>query len=73
MKPIVDGLESELEDQLRVVRVNIQSPAGRSIANTYGSNITPTFIFFDSYGIEQWRSFGQIDREQVYHFISGHR
>jgi thioredoxin-related protein len=61
----VDGLELEFEGQLNVIRVDIQSETGSQLTNEYGSRVTPTFIFFDASGAEQWRSFGSIDAGQV--------
>ena len=65
MKPIVDGLENEYPEKLIIIRVNIQDPVGRELAPKYGFQYTPTFIFFDPQGIEQWRSIGQLDPEKV--------
>jgi len=61
MKPIVDGLESEFKGRLLVIRVDIQSETGRTLALLYDFQYTPTFIFFDAQGKELWRSIGQLD------------
>jgi hypothetical protein len=50
---------------LVVIRVDIQSEAGAQLTSRYGSRVSPTFIFFDATGAEQWRSFGSIDADQV--------
>jgi len=60
----VDGLESEFSDSLKVVRVDVQSALGRSLAREYGS-FTPTFVFFDLQGEELWREIGSLDAEKV--------
>ena len=65
MKPVVDRLEKELRGKLVVRRVDLQSAEGRKLASQYGIELTPTFIFFDSAGREQWRSAGQLDAERV--------
>ena len=65
MKPVVDRLEKEMRGQLVVRRVDIQSAEGRKLASQYGIEATPTFIFFDSAGREQWRSAGQLDAVRV--------
>jgi thiol-disulfide isomerase/thioredoxin len=65
MKPAVDRLEKELRGRLVVRRVDIQSAEGRKLASQYGIEATPTFIFFDSAGSEQWRSAGQLDAVRV--------
>lgn len=61
----MDGLEQEFTGQLNVIRVDIQSAAGAVLTSQFGSRVSPTFIFFDAGGAEQWRSFGSIDPDQV--------
>jgi thioredoxin-related protein len=61
----MDRLESELQGRLVLRRVDIQSAKGRELSSKYGIEITPTFIFFDSSGQEQWRSVGQLDAARV--------
>lgn len=65
MKPVVDELESELQGQLLVIRVNIQETVGRELAPVYGFEFTPTFIYFDAAGVERWRQIGDFDPERV--------
>jgi len=60
-------------NEIWVIRVDIQSPAGRSLSKTYGSFATPTFIFFDGSGTIQWRLTGQLDPDQVRKFMQGYR
>lgn len=69
MKPIVDGIENEYQNQLIVQRVNIQDNAGKSLAQKYGFLATPTFILFDAEGKEVWRSIGNLSREKVKQFL----
>jgi thiol-disulfide isomerase/thioredoxin len=65
IKPAVDRLQSELRGRLVLRRVDIQSAEGRRLARQYGIDMTPTFIFFDSSGQEQWRSVGRLDAVRV--------
>lgn len=65
LKPVVDRLEAETQGRLVVLRVNVQSPAGRELAAFYGFEYTPTFIFFDAQGVERWRMVGSLDPERV--------
>jgi len=46
------------------VRVDVQSPAGATVAREYGT-FTPTFVFFDAQGEENWRVIGSLDADQV--------
>jgi thioredoxin-related protein len=64
-KPIVDGTEAENTGKLVVLRVDVQDPAGRSLAQEYRTLATPTFIFLDAQGQEMWRSVGRIDPGKV--------
>jgi thiol:disulfide interchange protein len=61
----VDGLETEFAGKLRVLRVDVQDPAGSGLALRYHLLSTPTFVFFDAQGVEQWRMLGRIDRARV--------
>jgi len=65
IKPAVDRLERQLQGRLVLRRVDIQSAEGRKLARQYGIELTPTFIFFDSSGQEQWRSVGDLDAARV--------
>lgn len=65
IKPVVDELETDLGNQLLVIRINIQEPVGRELGNAYMFQYTPTFIFFDAQGNELWRQVGGLDAERV--------
>jgi thioredoxin-related protein len=65
MKPIVDGIEAQYKGRLDVIRLDIQSETGRTLAPLYGFQYTPTFIFFDAQGKELWRSIGKLDATKV--------
>jgi hypothetical protein len=61
VRPVVDAVEREFGDALQVIRVNVQDPAGRELARSYGFEFTPTFILFDGEGRELWRSIFVLD------------
>ena len=65
MKPIVDGIEAQYKNRLVVIRLDIQSETGRTLAPFYGFQYTPTFILFDAQGKELWRTIGQLDPMKV--------
>jgi len=65
IKPAVDRIENEWRNQLAVRRVNVRSADGRELMSRFRVEYTPTFIFFDATGQEQWRSVGQVDDAQV--------
>jgi thioredoxin-related protein len=64
-KPIVDGIEREHGAGLNVIRLNIQDPAGKELANQFGFHYTPTFVLFDGDGDVMGRWAGTIDPRQV--------
>ncbi len=65
MKPVVDRLEQATRGRLIVIRLNIQDPVGKQLAAQYNFEFTPTFIFFDAQGHEQWRIVGSLDTQRV--------
>ncbi len=64
-KPIVDGIERVHEGKLKVIRLNIQEPAGEALLERYDFRFTPTFIFFDENGEELQRWVGGIYSAEV--------
>ena len=61
----MDRLETELSDRLQIIHLNVHEPVGQKLGNHFDFRVTPTFIFFDSNGTEQWRSVGALDVEHV--------
>lgn len=49
-KPIVDGIESDLEGQAKVIRLSILSSLGRQATQRYGVRGVPAIIIFDGAG-----------------------
>ncbi len=71
-KPIVDGLERELEGQARVVRLSILSQAGQEAAQRYDVRGVPTFLVFDGQGNLIERQVGFPDRSKIKALVAGH-
>ncbi len=46
-KPVVDGIERDLAGSATIVRVDLLSDFGQTIAKRYGVQFTPTFLFLD--------------------------
>jgi thioredoxin-related protein len=61
----VDGIENKHEDGLIVIRLNIQDPVGKAVAERFDFRFTPTFVFIDAAGNEIWRQVGFIDPQAV--------
>lgn len=71
-RPAVDNLERELADRLKVVRLNVASPAGQDLAMQLEvENRTPTFVLLDAQGNELWRGFGVFDDAAVRAALNG--
>ena len=64
-KPIVDGIERDLEGQAQVVRLSVMSAIGSRTAQRYGVRGVPTLIIFDGSGALVSRSTGIPNRENV--------
>jgi thioredoxin-related protein len=67
----VDGIEREDAGKLVVVRLDVQSQAGRELSAQMDFRYTPTFIFFNTQGQETWRSVGQLDPQRVRDSLAG--
>lgn len=70
IKPLVDNVEAQYAGRLIVLRVDVQSPAGRELAAVYGFQYTPTFLFFDAAGREVWREIGGLTLERLEQSLS---
>jgi len=51
----VDRLEQDMQGELQVIRLDVNSPAGRELGARWRAVFTPTFILFDRAGRELWR------------------
>jgi hypothetical protein len=69
VRPVVDGIERQYADRLRVVRVNIQEPPGAQLSREWGAVFTPTFILFDEHGAEMLRRVGRLTPDDLRPFL----
>ena len=69
--PVVDGIQTRHQGELTVIRVNIQDPSGRAIADRYQLSLTPSFLFFSNDGEILWRAVGAVDPGQVAASLGG--
>jgi hypothetical protein len=49
-KPVVDGLEQDLEGKARVIRLDLLSAVGQQAASRYGVRAVPTLLVVDGQG-----------------------
>ena len=64
-KPIVNGIEKDLEGQARVVRLNLLSKLTKEIASTYGVRGAPAMIVFDASGRMSLSHQGVPNRQRI--------
>ena len=64
-KPVVDGLEEDLEGQAALLRVAVTGSVGRELASRYGVRAVPTFVLFDGAGEVQLVRAGTPDRDEI--------
>lgn len=57
-KPVVDGLERELHDRVRFIKVNVHEDEGAEVALKYGVHGVPAFIMLDADGRVIYRKVG---------------
>ena len=64
-KPVVDGLERELEGQARVLRLSVMDDTGRELAMRYGVRGVPTFVLLNGAGEVALEQVGMPDRDGI--------
>ena len=57
-KPVVDGVERELEGKVPVIRLSVMSSVGRQAAARFRVRGLPTFVILDPDGMEASRHVG---------------
>ena len=70
-KPIVNGIEQDYQNKLRVVHLDARDAENRAIAAQIGVKMTPTYVLFDANGTEVWRSMGAVNRPQFDTLVAG--
>ena len=65
VKPAVDALASEINDEYDVIRVDIHTALGRELRERFGFSYTPEFILFDVAGEIIWRGNSLPSDEQL--------
>ena len=64
-KPVVDGLERELEGQAQVLRLSVMDDVGGELAMRYGARGVPTFVVLDGTGTVVFKDTGMPDRDEI--------
>ncbi|MDY7075551.1 MAG: thioredoxin family protein [Chloroflexota bacterium] len=70
-KPVVDGLERELEGQVQVLRMNVMDDVGGELAMRYNVRGVPTFVLLNGAGEVVLRQTGTPDQEGIKTALAG--
>jgi thioredoxin-related protein len=64
-KPVVDGLERDLQGKVQVLRLSVMEEIGGQLALRYGVRGVPTLVLLDGTGEVVLRQTGVLDRAEV--------
>ena len=70
-KPIVDGIEKDLEGTAQVIRLSVTSEVGSQMAQRYGVRGVPTIVVLDGAGNVVLESVGMPDRTDLVAQVNG--
>lgn len=65
MQPIMEEIEKEYGDQVKVVFHDVWTPEGKPYASQYRIQAIPTQVFLNSDGIEYFRHTGFFPKEEL--------
>lgn len=65
MKPIMNDIEKEYGDQVKIVFHDVWTSRGKADAQRYGIRVIPTQVFLDSSGNEYFRHEGFFPKEDL--------
>ncbi|MCC7359884.1 MAG: thioredoxin family protein [Anaerolineales bacterium] len=69
MRPAMDRLETDAGHRLQILRVNINDPISRKLAERYRVIFTPSFLLFNSYGGKEEEYTLILDRARVLYWL----
>ena len=70
-KPVVDGLESDLQGRARVMRLNVLDSVGLSAARRFGVRAVPAFFVLDGQGEVAYAQVGIPNRAEMSARVQG--
>jgi thioredoxin-related protein len=70
-KPVVDGLERDLEGRARVLRLSVMDDVGEELALRYNVRGVPTFVLLDGAGRVVLTQVGMPDRAEIVTAVEG--
>jgi len=69
-KPIVNGIEKDLQGQVKIVRLNLLTKLGRELARAYGVTAIPAIVVFDGGGQVRYSHQGLPNRQRIVQEVS---
>jgi hypothetical protein len=69
-KPIVNGIEKDLQGRATVVRLNLLTKLGREVARSHGVTAVPATMVFDGAGRVLYRHEGLPDRRRIMEVVN---
>jgi hypothetical protein len=70
-KPVVDGIERELEGKAQVLRLSVMDDVGGQLAARYGARGVPTMVVLDGEGSVVYIRTGSPNRGEVVAAVEG--
>jgi hypothetical protein len=70
-KPVVDGLERDLEGKAQVVRLSVTDGVGGQLAVRYGVRGVPTMVLLDGDGEVVYAKAGSPNRSEIIAAVEG--
>lgn len=71
MAPRMEELKRRMGAKLKVVQLDIDSPANEAAIRHFSVDSTPTFILFD-HGRQKWRDSGEYETDDLISVIEEH-
>jgi hypothetical protein len=70
-KPVVDGIERELEGKAQVVRLSVMDGVGGQLALRYDARGVPTMVVLDGAGEVVYAKIGSPNRGEILAAVKG--
>ena len=70
-KPVVDGLERDLQGRAQVLRLGVMDDVGGTLALRYGVRGVPTLVVLNGAGEVVLKQTGMLDRAEVMAAVEG--
>ena len=69
MQPVMQRLEQDVGHRLQILRINVGTPIGLQVANSYDVTFTPTFLLLNGAGFKDEELTLFLDRPRVLYWL----